>query len=265
MKELGTIKYIKPSSETRFMVMNGELIECRIDKVVFSVRHYENGEPYVKADAYHIVNDSDLDLLVSYDEKFYQDVCKFKNDVCIQAESYNAWNLLTSVVRRGGIGHRAIWYWSDAQATKYEPTDHIKRFALLDDFNGELIEGFVPDKIYYHKDEVYAWNDIPCVDVNGEKYVKEGYLKRLIFNDEQKALMEEFKTLTEKMKNAKIKFTYYNGDVLAMNGEHIKTFEYEDYDGQLPLLVQNDFMQDHSLHINADSWDDIFIEFNEQN
>ena len=261
MKELNNPMYVMPSSETRFVVVDGNLVECRIAKVILSVHHYENGEPFIKVDSYNIVNDKDLDLLVPAETKFYADFCKFKANESIHADAHNGRSDLTSMIWRGGVGYRSMWYLSDAQANEYDPSEHIKRIAILEGHKGEVIEGFVPDKVYFHKDEVYAWNDITCVDMNGEKYIKEGNLKRLMFNDEQKALMAEFKALTEKMKDAKIRFVYNNGDVQAMNGEHIEEFEYEDYDGSLPCLVKNEFMEDHSFYISADSWDAIFVRF----
>lgn len=259
MKKMNSVSYVLPSDETRFVSLNGFVVECRIDKVDFSVHHYEDGESYVKMDYYRISNDNGLNESLARDTKFYKSLDDFKAGNEIAVFSHNGHNLLLDALRKG---YRELWYLSDGQATRYEPSEHIKKFAIGRRKNDyEIVEGFVPDELFYGKDDVYAWNDITCKDMNGEEYVKEGYLKRLMFNDEQKALMGEFKALTEKMKNAKIKFVFDNGDILALNGEHIEGFEYESYDDEFPALVRKDFMSDHEFYTSADSWDTIFVNF----
>lgn len=63
--------------------------------------------------------------------------------------------------------------------------------------------------LYKTREEVFAWNDIK-VSENGKEYVKEGILKALSLTDEQKALVDEFFAMKDKLNNNGIQIIYNN-------------------------------------------------------
>lgn len=91
--------------------------------------------------------------------------------------------------------------------------------------NSKKFEG-----LYKTREEVFAWNDIK-VSENGKEYVKEGILKALSLTDDQKALVDEFLAMKQKLTDNNISVVYDN-DYEALN--FINTSNYDLENSYLP-------------------------------
>lgn len=102
--------------------------------------------------------------------------------------------------------------------------------------------------LYKTREETLAWHDIK-VSENGTETIKEGILKALSLTDEQKALVEEFVAMKEKLNKNDITIIYNNDDCSlsfvntskydldnAYNKEEICSEHKEDYEEVSYLL-----------------------------
>ena len=93
---------------------------------------------------------------------------------------------------------------------KYENGEvkYVKKFSPII-YDDKEKNSFEFEGLYKSREEVFAWNDIK-VSENGKEYVKEGILKALSLTDEQKALVDEFVAMKEKLNKNGITISYDN-------------------------------------------------------
>lgn len=87
------------------------------------------------------------------------------------------------------------------QVKNYFPTIYGTKEENLQEFEG----------LYKTREEAFAWNDIK-VSENGTETIKEGILKALSLTDEQKALVEEFMAMKNKLNENNIQIIYDNDE-----------------------------------------------------
>ena len=105
----------------------------------------------------------------------------------------------------------------------------VKKFSPII-YNDKEKNSFEFEGLYKSREEVFAWNDIK-VSENGKEYVKEGILKALSLTDEQKALVDEFMAMKQKLTDNNISVVYDN-DYEALN--FINTSNYDLENSYLP-------------------------------
>ena len=102
--------------------------------------------------------------------------------------------------------------------------------------NSKKFEG-----LYKTREEVFAWNDIK-VSENGKEYVKEGILKALSLTDDQKALVDEFLAMKEKLKENGIT-TFYDPDFESLSFVNTNKYDLASAynEEELALHVKEDY------------------------
>ena len=255
MKTLNSVSYVAPRHCSVFTVIKDEVHEVRIDKVFFVVNKDEEGNPFLKASHYEVSNNAGEVLNLSMETKFYASMDSYRKAECLQSTTDKGHD----VIKRSWKGGR--WYFNGVEAVEFEPTDSISEFAISA-CSGEIIKGSAPSELYYNIDDVYAYNDIPTVDIDGNKGVKRGYLSPLLFNEKQKEIMARFKAISEEMKAADIRLISIDGRISFVNGEHIADImtEYDATDVSVEFNPAKEHY-DHSLSFYYESCENAFIEF----
>lgn len=255
MKTLNSVSYVAPRRNSVFTIINGEVHEVRIEKVIFIVDKDENGEPFLKASHYEVNNNAGEVFSLAMDTKFYASMDSYHRAECLPSTTSSG----QDVIKRSWKGGR--WYFNGVEAVEFEPTESISEFAISA-CSGEIIKGSVPSEMYYCSDDVYAYNDIPTVDIDGNKGIKRGYLSPLLFNEKQKEIMARFKAISEEMKAADIRLISIDGGVSFVNGENIADVmcDYDKTDVAVTFKPAKEHY-DHSLSIYWYSCDDMCIEF----
>lgn len=118
----------------------------------------------------------------------------------------------------------------------------VKKFSPII-YDDKEKNSFEFEGLYKSREEVFAWNDIK-VSENGKEYVKEGILKALSLTDEQKALVDEFMAMKQKLTDNNISVVYDN-DYETLN--FINTSNYD---------LENQYLPDGLKH-NEDEYETI--------
>lgn len=157
----------------------------------------------------------------------YNSVADYEHDVRIEEEFSlenflnglrSVRNLPASLVKLGVDDKYAF------KAYKFVNGDVEEEYLYFPIIYGE--SGKIDDifkGVYKTREEALAWNDIK-VSENGTETIKEGVLKALSLTDEQKALVEEFMKMKDKLNENNIKIIYDN-DECAMS--FVNTSKYD--------------------------------------
>lgn len=157
----------------------------------------------------------------------YNSVKDFEEDVRIEEEFSleNFLNGLTSVrdlpaqlVNNGGTNE---YYFVSYKFANGDVEEVYTYFPIIYGESGKIDDTF--KGVYKTREEALAWNDIK-VSENGTETIKEGVLKALSLTDEQKALVEEFMKMKDKLNENNIKIIYDN-DECAMS--FVNTSKYD--------------------------------------
>lgn len=255
MKRLNSVSYVAPRHSYVFTVIKNEVHEVRITKVIFAVSKDEYGNPFLKALNYEVDNNAGVVLNLPMDTKFYATMENYHKSESLNSTSHDG----DVVIGRSWKGGR--WYFNGVEAVEFEPTDNISAFAITAS-SGEIIKGSVPSELYYDANDVYAYNDVPMVDIDGNKVVKKGYLSPLLFNEKQKEIMARFKAISEEMKAADIRLISIDGGMSFVNGEHIADImnEYDSVDKSVLFNPAKEHY-DHSLSLYWHGYENVCIEF----
>lgn len=157
----------------------------------------------------------------------YNSVKDFEEDVRIEEEFslenflnglHSVRNLPASLVKLGNEDKYAFKAYKFVngdveEVYSYFPIIYGENEKVYEDFKG----------VYKTREEVLAWHDIK-VSENGTETIKEGVLKALSLTDEQKALVEEFMKMKDKLNENNIKIIYDN-DECAMS--FVNTSKYD--------------------------------------
>lgn len=259
MKTLNSVSFVNPSEKSVFTLIGEEVVECRIDNVTFIVEDGEDGVKRMVVSHYDIANNEGQITSLPGNAAFFHSMDDFRAGNPIEKMCEKGHNVLNNAIRN----HRNDkWYFNGVEAAAYEPVDHITK-VVLDTNCFNVTEGFVPDEIFRESVDVYAYNDIPTVDIDGNKGVKKGFLSPLLFNDKQKEIMERFKAISKEMREAKIEMLYIEGDLLFINGEHTKGYmvSYDRSDDAVNFFAAKEH-SDHFLRMDFDCWDPACVELN---
>lgn len=157
----------------------------------------------------------------------YNSVADYEHDVRIEEEFSlenflnglrSVRNLPASLVKLGADDKYAFRSYKFVngdveEVYSYFPIIYGENEKVYEDFKG----------VYKTREEVLAWHDIK-VSENGTENIKEGILKALSLTDEQKALVEEFMKMKDKLNENNIKIIYDN-DECAMS--FVNTSKYD--------------------------------------
>lgn len=184
----------------------------------------------------------------------YNSVADYEHDVRIEEEFSlenflnglrSVRNLPASLVKLGADDKYAFRSYKFVngdveEVYSYFPIIYGENEKVYEDFKG----------VYKTREEALAWHDIK-VSENGTETIKEGILKALSLTDEQKALVEEFVAMKEKLNENNITIMYDNDDcslsfvntskydlVSAYNKEEICSEHKEDYEVVSYLLYE---------------------------
>lgn len=157
----------------------------------------------------------------------YNSVADYEHDVRIEEEFslenflnglHSVRNLPASLVKLGNEDKYAFKSYKFANGDIEEVYTY---FPIIYGKSGKIDNNF--KGVYKTREEALAWNDIK-VSENGTETIKEGVLKALSLTDEQKALVEEFMKMKDKLNENNIKIIYDN-DECAMS--FVNTSKYD--------------------------------------
>lgn len=116
----------------------------------------------------------------------------------------------------------------------------VKKFSPII-YDDKEKNSFEFEGLYKSREEVFAWNDIK-VSENGKEYVKEGILKALSLTDDQKALVDEFLAMKEKLKENGIT-TFYDPDFESLSFVNTNKYDLASAynEEELALHVKEDY------------------------
>jgi hypothetical protein len=145
----------------------------------------------------------------------YNSVADYEHDVRIEEEFslenflnglHSVRNLPASLVKLGNEDKYAFKSYKFANGDIEEVCTY---FPIIYGKSGKIDNNF--KSVYKTREEALAWNDIK-VSENGTETIKEGVLKALSLTDEQKALVEEFMKMKDKLNENNIKIIYDNDE-----------------------------------------------------
>lgn len=157
----------------------------------------------------------------------YNSVADYEHDVRIEEEFSlenflnglrSVRNLPASLVKLGADDKYAFRSYKFVNGDVEEVYSY---FPIIYGENEKVYETF--NGVYKTREEALAWHDIK-VSENGTETIKEGILKALSLTDEQKALVEEFMKMKDKLNENNIKIIYDN-DECAMS--FVNTSKYD--------------------------------------
>lgn len=210
--------YVPSKGDKLLYFINDKLIEVELESVTLEPRRLEgDGEfqlHFVKYTAIHNgekYNIANPNNLYTTEQNFIN-----KKNVGNNCGTHSFVNDLF------GVDLDYAYYYNDELVLEYDMSkylDYIKYNFITDE---RTIVGFLPDKLYKNKEDVMLYNPIIYTDIDGNKVRKEGKLSKLLPNEEQKKLIEQFRELVYKMKKANLKAYDDYGQFCWFNVEHVK-------------------------------------------
>ncbi len=235
-----TIRVITSSSTDAYVVINNTLTLCSVK--FESINTLSGDVTYMvtpKGGNYVVNNHTENGLTIfdvtkkPFEGKLmtnviaYNSVEDFEKDVRIEEEFtlvgflnglYSVNNLPAKLVNKGGTNE---YYYVSYKFAKGDVEKVDTYFPIIYGENEKIDDAF--KGVYKSREETLAWNDIK-VSENGTETIKEGVLKALSLTDEQKALVEEFMKMKDKLNENNIKIIYDN-DECAMS--FVNTSKYD--------------------------------------
>lgn len=183
-------KYIMPSEKMMLTNVGGKIVEGRIIGVIMTV---VNGE--IIPEAYRFLHNGQKFVLTS-DQKFYSGYDELRHDKEISpcVDSCRIAHLTDGVVNDWNYNNPRYckaWYFDGVKAQVWDWRDNIISYEICADIT-VLLNGFIPKQLYRNEEDCYAYNDAIIHKDDGTTETKEGFLKRLLLNDEQKELLSKF-------------------------------------------------------------------------
>lgn len=214
-----TIRVITSSSVNAYVMIGDTLTLCNVK--------FESINTLSGKVSYMVTPKGENEGKVMKNIVAYNSVKDFEEDVRIEEEFSleNFLNGLTSVrdlpaqlVNNGGTNE---YYFVSYKFANGDVEEVYTYFPIIYGKSGKIDNNF--KGVYKTREEALAWNDIK-VSENGTETIKEGVLKALSLTDEQKALVEEFMKMKDKLNENNIKIIYDN-DECAMS--FVNTSKYD--------------------------------------
>lgn len=93
-----------------------------------------------------------------------------------------------------------------------------------------LINGSIPEKFWESRSDAYAFNEYKVIDQDGDEFVEQGYMKRLMLTPEQWEIVNQMRDIVKRAKDANIKF-FFDRDrcdsIKAINMENVDDIGYD--------------------------------------
>lgn len=257
MKTLNSVSFVWPSEKSVFTLIGNELVECRIDQVTLIIEDDENGKR-MTVSHYDISNNEGQITSLPNSALFYKSPDAFRAGNQMDNCNYTGHDVL-----RTAIHHHAakLWYFNGVESVEYKPEEHVTKVTIDSNRRFNVAEGFVPTELFTKSGQVYAYNSVPIVDLDGNKTEKKGYLNPLLFNEKQKEIMERFKAISKEMRDARIEMFFVEGELSFVNGEHITghMVSYDRSDEAVDFFPAKEHT-DHFLSMAFDCWDPMCVE-----
>lgn len=209
MKNL-TIRVITSSSVNAYVMIDDTLTLCTIK---FESINTLNGE------VTYIVtpngSEKDFESKTMTNIVAYHSVEDYEHDVRIEEEFslenflsgfYAVFNLPAKLVQVGAEGEYAFCSYKFVDSDVEKVYTYFPIIYADNEKNKETFKN-----LYKTREEAFAWNDIK-ISENGITTIKEGVLKALSLTDEQKALVDEFVAMKEKLNKNGVTILYNNDD-----------------------------------------------------
>ena len=162
------------------------------------------------------VGDCDL-FPFHYDER---DLCRglvpnHRNCVCADAEGAYVWVFQN--------GEAVKWYFRKHIDKVFFQYTEKGQIEVTSDYNGEIPEP------YSSSEDVHNFNDYRFIDENGDEQVREGVLRRLLLEPDQKELAGKLQAVLDECKAAGMCIYWSNADYTlnAVNTRKVQRIEYD--------------------------------------
>lgn len=186
--------------------------------------YWDEHERYMKVNHY-IVSHNDAEIKINNDAILYLNVKDYENGKHINKTSTISFagfllgvNLDYQYYHDGDVVLEYKWW----KAIEYIDYNFITKDVK--------VNGFVPKKLYETKEYAMLYNPTIYTDIDGNKVRKEGILSKILPNEEQKELIQQFRELVSKMNKANLKAFYDYRTFLFFNTENVSDYYagYED-------------------------------------
>ena len=213
--------YVPSKGDKLLYFINDKLIEVELESVTLEPRRFmDDGEyqlHFVKYTAIHNgekYNITNPENLYTTEQSFLN-----KKNVGNNCDTHSFVNNLF------GVDLDYAYYYNDELVLEYDMSKHLDYIEYNFITDEKIIVGFLPDKLYNNKEEVMLYNPIIYTDIDGNKVRKEGKLSKLLPNEEQKVLIEQFRELVDKMYKAKLEAYYDYTTFCFFNMEDVEMLE----------------------------------------
>ena len=211
-------------SKCGYTPINGELVYAQVKKITFNM--IDGG---MKC-ALGIPGDKEVEVDGNF--TMYESEKDYEKNSAMRTSELTTDIIMSKLGLKNKNGHPYVIVFENNDAVEKK----IGFSEVIYDMNGfRITDGDqIPKEHYNSREEAFEMNDYVVVEADGTKRVVKSMAKLLVLNDEQKALLDEFKAVVEKMKNAGVGIGInYETDQLVMfntvglNIESSGEYEYE--------------------------------------
>lgn len=181
-------------------VLNDKVCEGQIIGVIFAVVDKD-----VVVDGYRFRHNGEVGVL-PYTQSFYKDAEAYKNNVLLPRNGCNF--MQYKITGDHQWSNNVYCYYKNGKAQPWRFVENIVSYELMVDGTVVVLNGSVPDRLYFDEKTCYFFNDLIVHKDNGELERKEAPGKVLLLNDEQKKLFERLKGVLKEMKDANMELLY---------------------------------------------------------
>lgn len=185
--------YFRPSDNTLLTILNDKICEGAITGVIF-----RNFDGRFLVDGYKFKHNGEL-FILSFDKAFYYDEECIKRNVCMEPDNNDKHFEKISGCANPNY---TLYYLKNGRIEPWVLSNNVKRYMLDKNLNVCHIDGFVPEKLYKDEAEFYFHNDLIIHKDNGDIEIQDAPIKKILLNDRQKELFDQFKALLKEMNEA---------------------------------------------------------------
>lgn len=204
---MNTQQTLNPSNRATILtIFGGEILEGKLIAVNFL--YNKECDTYMVNE--YIFAHNGKEMRLDRNTKFYENLDCLNQQIYIEPK--NAPRL-----RR----YENKWFFNGLTAEKFNFTECIESFTW-DGFNLTDINDKLPSELFSCPEDAVAYETQTIIREDGTTEKIDGNLKPLLLTDEQKALAEEFRSLSERMTRAEMGIIIIEGTGYVVNTKHIE-------------------------------------------
>lgn len=204
---------------TVYIQHEGMLTEVILSKIIY----YPSGNDYVIKEI--IVEHQGNEMIVLKDEVYYS------------IKDYTEGNSIKFTSKYFRLDNGYYWNENTNQPEFYSATN--KGYNLIYDNKTKklIVDGYVPEDLFESAEEVRLYYPIQVRNIDGTIESHGGVLSKLMLNDEEMQIVEEFKQILRKLKEHNISFVKLDDESYVFKSDNIECYSsYNDYEHNVTFL-----------------------------